>query len=379
MRVCIIYDCLYPATIGGAERWYRQIADAHAAQGTPVTYLTLRQWHHATCPVIPGVQVIAVGPQMALYSNGKRSILPPLVFGFGVFWHLARHGRSYDIVHTASFPFFSLLAAGLLRPLHRYRIVVDWHEVWTRDYWNRYLGRIGWLGWLIQRLCARVPQTAFSFSRLHQQRAEALGICNVTMLEGEYVHDAPPPVLAARPPLVLYVGRMIPEKRVPLLVEALAQLMRQDPALRAELIGRGPELESVRQLVAHHGLTDRIALPGFVDAKYLAERQGAAAVLVQPSEREGYGMVVVESAARGVPVVVVAGADNASTELVDDGENGFIAGSADAKNLALAIENTLVGGSALRMQVRNWYARNARRLSFQHSFEQIMARLKRDS
>ena len=59
--------------------------------------------------------------------------------------HLARHGADYDVVHTASFPYFPLLAAAALRSRRGYRLVVDWHEVWTREYWNAYLGAIGGL------------------------------------------------------------------------------------------------------------------------------------------------------------------------------------------------------------------------------------------
>ncbi len=377
MRVCILYDCLYPWTIGGAERWYRQMAEAHVAAGNTVTYLTLRQWEHGEAPDLPGIDIVPVGPRMALYADGRRRILPTLAFGAGVFWHVLRRGRRYDLVHGASFPFFSLLAAGLVRPLHGYSIAVDWHEVWTRDYWRHYLGRLGALGWFIQWLCAQVPQAGFSFSRLHQARAEALGVRGVTLLEGEYQGEAVELMAASDPPFVLYVGRMIPEKRVTLLVEALALLMRDDLVLRAELIGRGPELDAVRALIDAHGLADRIALPGFVDADYLEDRQSRAAVMVQPSEREGYGMVVVESAARGVPVVVVPGEDNASVELVDQGENGFVAARADAATLADAIDRAIKGGDGLRGRVRHWYALNARRLSFQGSFEQIMARLAR--
>ena len=69
---------------------------------------------------------------MELYSGpGQRRILPPLVFGAGVLWHLLRHGRRYDVVHTCSFPYFSLLAAALVAPARRYRIAVDWFEVWS--------------------------------------------------------------------------------------------------------------------------------------------------------------------------------------------------------------------------------------------------------
>ena len=44
MRICIVYDCLFPYTVGGAERWYRNLAERLAAEGHEVTYLTLRQW-----------------------------------------------------------------------------------------------------------------------------------------------------------------------------------------------------------------------------------------------------------------------------------------------------------------------------------------------
>ena len=162
MRVAVVYDCLFPWTIGGAERWYRNLAERLAAAGHEVTYLTLRQWDASDAPDLPGVKVVAVGPRMDLYAAGKRRIWPPLRFGLGLFGHLLRHGRHYDRLHLASFPFFSLLAAGALRPLFGYRIAVDWHEVWTDDYWRAYLGRLGWLGFAVQRLCARVPQKALS-------------------------------------------------------------------------------------------------------------------------------------------------------------------------------------------------------------------------
>ena len=132
MRVCLVYDCLFPYTVGGAERWYRNLGERLAADGHEVTYLTLRQWGRDERADVPGVRVVSAGPRMELYaSGGRRRVLPPLVFGAGVLWHLLRHGRRYDVVHTASFPYFSLLAAALVRPLRRFRLVVDWFEVWS--------------------------------------------------------------------------------------------------------------------------------------------------------------------------------------------------------------------------------------------------------
>ena len=56
-----------------------------------------------------------------------------------------------------------------------------------------------------------------------------------------------------------------------------------------------------------------------------------------PSRREGYGLVVVEACAAGTPSVVVADPDNAATELIEEGVNGFVAPSASPEDLAAAI------------------------------------------
>src|SRR5579863_4636777 len=110
LKVCLVYDCLFPHTVGGAERWYRNLALRLAADGHEVTYLTLRQWDHGNEPR-ETFHVQAVGPRLALYTAERRRIWPPVLFGLGVFFHLLRYRRRYDIVHTASFPYFSLLAA----------------------------------------------------------------------------------------------------------------------------------------------------------------------------------------------------------------------------------------------------------------------------
>ncbi|HMH48556.1 MAG TPA: glycosyltransferase, partial [Solirubrobacteraceae bacterium] len=115
MRICIVYDCLFPYTIGGGERWYRNLAERLASEGHDVTYVTLRQWDRGErVDLDKRVAVVTAGPRMALYTpGGRRRILPPLVFGLGVLLHLLRHGRRYDVVHACAFPYFSLLSAAL--------------------------------------------------------------------------------------------------------------------------------------------------------------------------------------------------------------------------------------------------------------------------
>jgi glycosyltransferase involved in cell wall biosynthesis len=378
MRVCLVYDCLFPHTVGGAERWYRNLAERLSADGHEVTYVTLRQWPRGADPGVPGVRVVAAGPRLGLYTRaGRRRIGPPLVFGLGVLAHLARRGGRYDVVHTASFPYFSLLAAGLVRRRRGFRLVVDWHELWTREYWRDYLGRGGgWIGWRVQRACARIPQRAFCFSRLHAERLRGEGVRGeVTVLEGEYAGGEAQGRVEpyTDSDLVVFAGRHIPEKRVPALVPALALARGEAPGLRAEIYGDGPERERVLALVRDHGLSDAVAVPGFVEHAQVDAALRSALCMVLPSRREGYGLVVVEACAAGTPSVVVADPDNAATELIEEGVNGFVAPSASPQDLAAAILRVRAAGPGLRASTAAWYAANARRLSLAESLERVAA------
>jgi glycosyltransferase involved in cell wall biosynthesis len=375
MRICLVYDCLFPYTVGGAERWYRNLGERLAAEGHDVTYLTLRQWERGERGEVPGVRVVPVGPRMGLYGeDGRRRILPPLVFGLGVLWHLLRRGGRYDVVHTASFPYFSLLAAAAVRPARRFRLVVDWHEVWSRSYWLEYLGPLaGRVGHAVQALCLRVPQRAFCFSRLHERRLrEGRVRGEVTVLEGEYAGSLEAREPAPARPVVVFAGRHIPEKRVPALVPALALARERIPELRGEIYGDGPEREEVLRLRSEHGLDGALAVHGFVPARDVEEALSGALCMVLPSRREGYGLVVVEAAALGTPSVVVADPDNAATDLVSEGENGYVAPSAAPADLAAAIERVHAEGPALRERTSEWFARNAGRLSLESSLRTVL-------
>ena len=373
MRICLVYDCLFPWTVGGAERWYRQLGERLAADGHDVTYLTLRQWERGVDPGVPGVRVVTVGPRMALYVGGRRRIGPPIVFGAGVLWHLLRHGRRFDVVHTASFPYFSLLAAAVARRVHRFGLVVDWHELWTPEYWREYLGTIGGrIGWAVQLACLRVPQRAFCFARLTAGRLRRHGVRGpVSVLDGQYVGPLDRPEPADPEPLAVFAGRHIPEKRVPALVPALALVRRRDSEIRGAIYGDGPDRPAVLAAVERHELQDAVAVPGFVDADEVDGALRRALCMVLPSSREGYGKVVVESCGRGTPVVVVAGPDNAALELVEDGVNGVVAPSASPEDLADAILRVRAAGPALRESTAAWFERNATRLSLSASLDAV--------
>jgi glycosyltransferase involved in cell wall biosynthesis len=383
VRICVVYDCLYPYTVGGAERWYRNLAEQLAAEGHEITYLTRPQWDRGERVELDGpVRVETAGPRMGLYTaDGRRRILEALLFGLGVFLHLLRHGRRYDVVHTCSFPYFSLLSAGLLRPRFGYRLVVDWFEVWSRSYWLDYLGGAGGrIGALVQQLCALIPQRAFCFSELHALRLREEGLRGpVTVLRGLYSGAVEPLAARQADPLVLFAARLIPEKQATLGVAAVALASRRIEGLRGEFLGDGPERASLQAAIAEHGLQETVSAPGFAEEQTVDAEMRRALCMLLPSRREGYGLVVVEAAARGTPSVVVAGEDNAATELIEEGVNGTVAARSDPEAIAEAIVRVNDAGPRLRENTAAWFARNAERLSLAHSIRVVLSSYARES
>ena len=170
----------------------------------------------------------------------------------------------------------------------------------------------------------------------------------MTVLPGIYAGPVgSTPVEAVDSDTVVYAGRHVREKRVPALVRGFAAALRRRPQLRLDLYGDGPERDDVERLVVGLGLAERVRVHGQRDEAEVERAVASAACVATASEREGYGLIVVEAAARGTPSVVVMGPENAATELVVEGVNGAIAASAAPEELADALLRVFDGGAGL--------------------------------
>ena len=332
--------------------------------------------HEGEAPALPGVRLLGLTDAGRVYGEDRRALGPPLRFGLAVGRHLRAHGSSYDVVHLVSFPYFPVLAAAAWRRRRGYRIVVDWPEVWTKEYWRRYAGAVaGAIGWLVQRRCVRVRHTAHCMSRMHAARLVAEGYAGKPeILPGLYAgtHE-PSPSENVDPALIVYAGRHVAEKRVDALVRGFARALEARPDLRLELYGDGPERSRIERLVGELGLTSAVRVLGQRDEDEVAAALGRAACLATASEREGYGLVVIEAAARGTPSVVVAGPENAATELVVDGVNGVVAPDVSPDALAAALLRVIDAGAELRSSTASWFAENVETLEIARSLDLVLA------
>jgi 1,2-diacylglycerol 3-alpha-glucosyltransferase len=120
--------------------------------------------------------------------------------------------------------------------------------------------------------------------------------------------------------VVGHVGRLAPEKNLEFVTRAVAQFLKKEPTAHFLIGGTGPSEDSIKEIMAKEGLTDRLHLAGMLKGKDLVNAYHAMDVFVFASQSETQGLVVTEAMAAGIPVVAVDAPG--VREVVKDGVNG---------------------------------------------------------
>jgi glycosyltransferase involved in cell wall biosynthesis len=203
---------------------------------------------------------------------------------------------------------------------------------------------VGFYGYLtaFANRCDRVTAptaTALLLLRDHGLRAPSQVVSNGVDLD-VYAPGAADESLRSRyalpagRPLILSVGRLSPEKRADVLIEALATQDVADTVLA--LAGSGPDEGRLRELAARRGVAERVRFLGFIPGTDLPGLYRLADVFAIASEAELQSLVTMEAMASGLPVVAVNA--GALGELVHGGENGFLARPARAADVAGSLD-----------------------------------------
>lgn len=195
----------------------------------------------------------------------------------------------------------------------------------------------------LEREALRAVRGVIVTSAFTRERVEALGVpkANIRVASpGTEAAPRSPGIDGSGPPTLLCVGSLTPRKGQDLLVDALARL--EDLAWTCVLVGsrtRDPAYAlRVEERIRSQGLTERVDLTGELGRRELASRYGEATVLVLPSHYEGYGMVITEALARGLPVVATAGGAVPHTLPPDA---GVLVPPGDLEQLTLALRTLL--------------------------------------
>jgi 2-deoxystreptamine N-acetyl-D-glucosaminyltransferase/2-deoxystreptamine glucosyltransferase len=286
-----------------------------------------------------------------------------------------RGGVPVDVVHAHQGEDLAALPLGLLAARRqRCPLVVTLHcsvghTMTGRSPRARLLRALG--GWLESRVLRRADAVV-----VLTDRAAAAAVADG--VPADRVHTIPsgfdpalfgqrrPDVLApVPPPRIGYVGRMAPQKRADVLVEAFGR-MREKASL--VLVGDGPDRALVGRLVRESPASDRIASTGFVAHTAVPAVLMSLDVLVLPSAYEEMGSVLTEAMAAGLPVV--ASDVGGIPEVVDEGVTGLLVPPLDVDSLAGALDR-LVADPALRDRL----AAGARRRAGDYAWPRLAARV----
>jgi glycosyltransferase involved in cell wall biosynthesis len=145
---------------------------------------------------------------------------------------------------------------------------------------------------------------------------------------------------------ILYCGQLIERKGLQTLLEAFLAFADEFPHSELMLVGEGPLRNALASQVPAR-MKDRVIFAGFQSVDDLPRYFGAADVFVLPSLHDGWGVVVNQALAAGLPIIC-SSAVGAAADLVSPDENGYVVPPADASALAAALR-TLIADRELRL------------------------------
>jgi glycosyltransferase involved in cell wall biosynthesis len=341
-RFAFVSDSIYPFNKGGKEKRLHEITRRLVKDGRQVDVYTMKWWDGPkTIRNEDGVYLHGITKYHPLYKGERRSIAQAFWFSLGA---LKLISRRFDVIDVDSMPYFPLFTTKLVCLLRRRRLHATWHEVWGIDYWRTYMGGIsGLVGSMIERTATKMPDVIISNSNHTTERLRQTGfkkeVFTVPLgVDVETILTIPAHELQSD---VIFVGRLLENKNVNILIDALGLVKRTKRDVRCLIIGDGPEREKLEAQVAALKLENNVTFFKFIESHdELYSLMKSSKMLVQPSTREGFGIVIVEANACGIPVITTSHEQNAGRDLIVEGENGYLT-TLDARQLASLIRKTL--------------------------------------
>jgi glycosyltransferase involved in cell wall biosynthesis len=358
----VLVTGIFPPDIGGPATHTADLREALEARGHAVTVLTFGD----------GVRT-AGGPGIVRFSRRW----PLAIRQSALSAWLVRRAREYDVVYATGLHPAAVAGARLAGRPVVVKVVGD--LAWERG------GRLGLTSASFEAFQAGEGRSAVRVRAMRRLQNAALRAADEVTVPSEPLRDTvrgwlggPAPVRVIpngvrRPPTAtersggapfLFVGRLVPVKRVDRIVEAVALV----PGARLEVIGDGPEADALSSLVRARGLGRRVALRGPLEHDEVRRSLAGAAALVLASEHEGLPHVVLEALASGTPVL--APPVGAVADVVEDGESGLIVPNGSVAPLAAAMRRVL-DDDELATRLRDGAARAGRRWSIERTAEEV--------
>lgn len=328
MRILIVSDFFVPHYTGGGERRYFEIGKRLVKRGWEVDVICMKIKGVKEKEDIKGLKVHHIGP--VITDPPKRSLLNFLHFILAaIFWILS---HDYDIIDAQTYA--PLLPAFIASRIKRTPMIATIHDVSSTfsDQWIQ----SSKIAKLAEKILLKLPydkivtvsnatkEALVKDYRIKPERIQVIynGV-DLSLIDS---------IKASRLPYTLiFVGRLAPHKHVDHLLKIVKELKNEIPNIKLKIIGDGIEKNRLLKLVKDYKIQDRVTF--YTNLKYadVIYHMKESSILVLPSTREGFGMVLAEANACKMPVIAYK--SGGVVEVIKDGENGFLVEPLDIESL----------------------------------------------
>ncbi|MCD1294546.1 glycosyltransferase family 1 protein [Methanocella sp. CWC-04] len=341
MKICLVNALFHPFS-GGVEKHMFELSRELVKQGVDVTIVTARISGTEEYEEIDGVKVHRV-PCLDIKVPGFYP--PPLVLSPFFIRHLKKLDDRYDfdIIHLQNRFFVDFDTAAIYAKLKGKPFMMTIHNarpvgislpitIFGTAY-DLLIGR--WPFAMADRIIAVSDWVRYDISRYRIDINKMVAVHNGINV-GEFRPSSENNVRKKYDinddPMLLFVGRMITQKGLTYLIDAMPMVLKEYPNAKILLIGRGNLLETLKSKVKAMGLEDSVIFSGYMSEEMLKEAYGTCDLFVLPSVWEVLPIAILEAMSAGRPIACTDAGGN--KELVEDGLNGYVVPSRDPKALA---------------------------------------------
>ncbi|BCW51312.1 glycosyltransferase family 4 protein [Arthrobacter sp. StoSoilB13] len=328
---------------GGAEQYMHQISRRWVESRTKVTWFTGREPGQTAEDVIDGIRILRAGGPLAIYAQAARRLL--------------KTGQNFDAIVDCQngIPFFAPLFVSAKTP-----IVQLVHHVHQEQFSTRFSPPLAALGRFLENSGAKAvygQRAIVAVSPSTRLELRKLGFTGPIHVVPNGSIDVPATIGPKdADPTIAVVSRLVPHKRLDVLLGQFAAAARSVPKLRLEIVGDGPERPRLQQLAMDLGLDHVVTFHGYQPNAFRDSLLNRAWLTVSTSASEGWGCSVIEAAAWGVPCVALR--VPGIRDSVVDGRTGWLAETPQEFGTALvtALEALLDPDTALEVsaQCQEW-------------------------
>jgi L-malate glycosyltransferase len=323
MKVGYVYDALYPYAKAGVEKRVFELSKRLSARGHDVHLFSMKYWSGPAVQKRDGVTLHGVCAPGSFRNRRERTIFETVFFGYSTILPLI--SEDLDVIDCQSPPYIPCLPTKTHSVVKKTPLIITWHGIWG-DAWDGYPGWRGAVGKTVERWVGELTDHIITVSPLTKWDLYDLGVRKKIEvipngIDYQHIQKVPASSLASD---VIFAGSLIRERNVDVFIRALAMIRKEIPTITGVIVGGGPEIRRLKEMVHDLGLDTAVTFTEFLENQDdVIAAMKASKVFVLPSTREGYGIAALEAMACGLPVITGNDQQNTARNLIN-GRNGLL-------------------------------------------------------